>query len=403
MKVNFKTIKNIVISVATAATLGLTATSCTNEELQGSNNSPIQNAETMHSISFKVQTPPATRAEDNAASTGAAGKVKLNTGYLFFVNPQQQITKVVEIIPTGTALWGQVLLSTLESTTGATIDSIPGSSTHAYVVANLPAGKTIPRKNLFLSDIMDNNVITLKEEKDLSNTVLTGNAAINKTAALWSVDISKVAPVTARLEIGKITAVNPAGAAVNITEYTIDGIFVDGIYETMDLNAKADSAKTYATNWLYASNYGAPLTQDYYTVVFDTTNVANGLGNSKALIQTPSNSAKVWSYNQFAPGTDKNGAVNRTPKIIIRLNNIKTDQPTTANYSGAYYLTVNELKDNGSGVKVSALEAGKVYHISDIKFELQNLQPVPGQQGVNANVKITLAQWEKFDTDVTLN
>ncbi|MDR0536535.1 MAG: hypothetical protein LBH04_00555 [Tannerellaceae bacterium] len=401
MKVISKSFKTIVLAAASVAALGLTATSCVNDDLQSC---PVDGG-MGKTVRFRIEKPASTRTDE---ATANGGTLQLNGGHLFFVNAQNQITKVVRIVDASTPSSGDSIASItdLSSTVGHPITSVPASSITAYVVANQPAGKLEPKLNGFLSQVMD-SVIMLKEQGAVANQLLTGNGAVNPPAAgsnNYTATIT-AAPLTARLEIDKITAVNPAGAAVKILSYRIDGIFVDNIYEEMNLNDSSYVApKEYITPASGADNTTMPAHYDKvafdYVTAADTTlgKAMQIISNGDTLRYTPKQD--VWGYNQLAPKADIAGPVASTPNIYIRVSNIKTDNPNSV-YTGEYYLTIKTLTDGGT--PITALKQGMIYEISDIQFQLQNLQQKPGQGPIDVDVTVKLAQWGNTDTGVILN
>jgi hypothetical protein len=397
MKLNFRTIKSLVVAVSIAA-VGATTVSCVNDDLTDcTTNSPLAD----RSVVVKISSPSESTKAIEDSEDGQS--VVLNRGHLLFTDAQGAITKVLGISNTtpvpNPAAPDSVYLSELTGTNGATILNIPAASDSAFVIANLPSVLIQPAVGVNISTLRNANIITVESQGKTKDLTLFGGDVINQGTTTNTCAFT-VYPLAARIEIAKISG-NALGSI--ITDFQIDGIFMYNYYEDMQFNA-VSTANIFAPA-IDKNNPNAQFMEnstEYPTsmkgIVYDY-DAANGISQSLPTAITEHFPAvnKVWGYNQLAP-TSPAGTI-KTPKIFIRLSNIKTSNPNVL-INGTRYLTVDSLQNNGT--TVTELQPSHVYRIKDIKFSEKDIQVVPGQQPINVAVTVTLAKWTSVDTDVIL-
>jgi hypothetical protein len=371
-----------------AAVIGLSG--CSTEEVlsNGTESGGENSKNNLKSVTLSIGSgSPSTRAEGPAV--GSSQKVVFNDGYLIFASAQNSITKVMTVTKgtsdhTDTA----VDISLLTDGDGEEITDVPGHSTSAWIVGNLPSGMAAPVEGGNLESLKE-SVISYSSQGTLNNVTLFGGSTI--TFSTKNTAKFDLVPLVARIEIEKIEAdING-----DIASFNVDGIFINNYYSQVTLGGKAPLAPVKnedVTDFVSGSSaypaLEAGLLFDYKT--------GQTLGTVSGRVCTPS-SGVAWGYSLPAPKTVVSGTLS-APHIVIRLSGIQTKPGISATYSDEWYLTVSGLKVGAS--TVTSLEPGKVYSIKNILFKSSNIQPEPEQETIDVTVDVTLVEWDILDTSV---
>jgi hypothetical protein len=339
-----------------------------------------------------------TRAKDG--SVAATQAVTYNGGYLLFVSDQNYITKVMTIT-TGTNVHddSSVDISLLAGQDGEEIGDVPGHSTSAWIVGNLPANVAAPAVGGSLT-LLKQEIVSFSSQGDIDGvTLFGGNSFVNengKQTARFS-----LAPLVARIEIKKIEALTGS----DVESFTVNGIFINNYYASVSLEGISPAAAVRNTdeNDFLKNSTAYPDAAEY--LLYDWNSVS-GLGtltsSSTEYSYVPSTTAdSVWAYNLPAPKSIAAGGSLTAPHIVIRLGNVKMKSSSVV-YPGEWFLTVSGMTTvNSAGkVKVTSLEPGRVYSIKTIKFGHTNIRPEPEMDTIDVTVAVTLVEWQISDTEV---
>lgn len=313
-----------------------------------------------------------TRALENPVTPTTVNIVK--NALVVFTNGNEDTSTIVFAKPlTGTDL--TQLMSTTNANKGYTTKA-PAAATHVYVVLNSTAtitalavvNKTIAELNAAILQINDMNT---KAETTDSNTTgsitMYGKGALTANAAsadfgpnAQAVDLYAnvaVAPLVARMEIANIAPKTGS----QISSFTLDGVIVKKLYQTITLGNVASNLVDYSN---ITATTEQTLNAVYYTEADGTyTGVNKNMRNIVSPITFNANNVAGF---QLAAAT--------TPIIVLKLSNIKLTG--NVNYGDdttkKYYVVIRGFKN--STTPVANLIANNVY-----KMDLS------GENGIDVN------------------
>lgn len=330
-----------------------------------------------------------TRAESLPVT--ASTTVTFGSGHLLFVSGGKTITQYYTVTNAPTA---GTNLDIADLIAGYTIQNVPDNSREVYILSNLPAsitffGTSPVGKPISTVKALPVNVREIGNAAgDVTQVPLYGFGAITEStpgADDWSATFN-VAAIGSRVEIAKLTA------ASDLSNYQVDGIFVNNYYDemTVDLTVKLGNPPTGDlinngtedagnTKYVGGSTYypsGLPL-WDYNT---------SGLAPVVANVCEPTTAGNVWGYNVF-PGKGTSVATRDTPRIIVRITGATaTDGTVLANPS---FLTVKSF----NGGALNAFAAGNVYTVQNLAFSKDDLTDKPEIGVFDVDVDVTVLNW----------
>lgn len=183
-----------------------------------------------------------------------------------------------------------------------------------------------------------------------------------------------IAPVVARLEIAKLTAIAAGGPVEqDVTAFTVKNIYVNAYDPNMPLIGTATGRI-------------AGTTANFETTDLKDINI-NIASTDKVVVPTGLNA--VWAYQLF-PGAAPTMVI-QFSSITFANNTTLTDQNTPA----------NELCITVTGFTPSAFAAAKIYNIANIEFTSKNIGK-PYEATKNIAVTLSVTSWAINATTVTL-
>lgn len=272
------------------------------------------------------------------------------------------------------------------STTGQVIADIPSNSSYVYVVANTTT------VNGDLSNVLD-EVKTVGPNSDYTVVPMAnaGGSAVLITPAVAPSQNATVAvtlvPLLSRVELHSVRgeanmADNTDDDYVNITGFTVEGVYLDSYYPGFTLDGASDGVIV---------SEG----KDTGFAIGDVGSWAAAAGVAKAF--TAPDPAKVWAHNVVA-----NGA----PRFIVQLTNVTAedkDGPITeivdpADPTGdpivlsgqVFWLSMNRTQPYN---EMSVFERGKIYVIDELVFNSSHLFTIPNPDQFNLQVNVSVQDW----------
>jgi hypothetical protein len=353
-----------------------------------------------------------TQDEDPETRGGAGISDKVGTktlniakgGHLFFVNASGNITKYVQILPTGGDNNTTVGLTTLTEATGATITNVPSPSKKVHIFLNLPASintglgavgapfSAIQSKIVTAVHLGDPAKFGVDSIPVSGTGDLTGAGTLTATVNLTA--------MASRIEIVKIsTKANSAG--VTIKSFNLLGIFINNYYPTATLggtlgtiqNAGSTTANYDATNTVFFwRDATVGITQGKYLYTTHANAGTAIVTSSGSPANVVAGSEKVWGYNVFPNTVD-----NAVPHIILTLTNVVYNyNGQDTNIPGTQYVTVKGFK-NTSNVAITKLARGVVYQLggTSAAFEISpdDITDEPETTSISAVVKASVIPW----------
>jgi hypothetical protein len=335
-------------------------------------------------------------------------------GHIFFTNASGVIDTHVTV-DAATAISGVTNFTTNELTTGeVVVTGISSTASMCYIISNDVAAKlagtgiTSNQKGNNISTILD-DLFSVSNMQDatgnISNVPMYGvgnvqgapaNSAtsVNNTSytALVNVQIQSLA---SHLQIKQLTAVsvtNPDSKVYAITDYTVDGIYINNVNPTMTVDSTFP-ANSIVNNGSVVGNYVTTSGSTYFTGTPSTGSLAGladeGTITTTALVAAPTTG--YWAYNVF-PQTD-------VPHIIVKLSGVKytVDGGAVQTIPGNQWLTIAKYKEGTT--PVTAFAADQIYTLNNIQFDYNDLTIVPEASTLDVNVTVTMFKWNNHDLD----
>jgi hypothetical protein len=351
-----------------------------------------------------------------ASSVATGTKVTFTSGYAIFTNSAGIIIKVTDIVSaaattqptTAEIAAGDKVAIANATSTGLAINQVPADADKVYIIANLPSGFSAPVINENISAVKQ-SVVSVTSQGDandgtINNVTLYGDGAtLTKSGSTATATVTLNA-IDARIEIGKVSYVS---TGTYVTDFTLDGIFLDNYYPSMQLAGiahvstasvavtdNADANAKYADNGTTTS--GFPYVTANKGILYDYP--------SAIAISTPpavaAGSSKVWAYNVLTPASSTSFVSPVTaiqnPRIVVRLSDISTSDGALDGVTR--YLTVNKFLKSGTTEEV-AFAPGYIYCIDNLTFDDSHMKPVPNEGTVTATVTVSLMEWTSQDVD----
>lgn len=322
--------------------------------------------------------------------------ITISSGKLYFTDATGVILKTVNVVTSGTSNENQINVN------GAgvqTIGKVPAEVEGIYMACNVPtllSAVGVVDGTTNISDV-EEAVVTVKSQYvfggGVSNVAVWGADAVTPGVAAddpYEASIT-LNPLSARIEIDKFTLTEG-----DVTQYIVDGIFVNNYYTEMNLNGTAISGKLQENDpetdpqnpTIYkegSTEYPSTDNGVYYDYK------AAGIGTA-AYPSYNAGASKTWAYNLLAPAS---AAV---PKLVIRF----TGFAATDAHQGNRYITVKGFKTSdgqGGTVDVTELVPGNIYRIKDFKFTAGTLATEPEAELVDVEVEITVAKWLEVEVE----
>lgn len=313
-----------------------------------------------------------TRSLESPVTAATVNLVK--NALVIFTNGNDNTSTIVFAKPlTGSDL--TQLMSSTNGNKGYTI-KVPTAATHVYVVLNSTTAitnlavvnKTIAELNAAVLQINDMN--TKAEAADANSTgtitmygkdILTADAVTagfgpNAQAADLYANVI-VSPLVARVEVTNVTPKTGS----QISSFTIDGVFIKKLHQTITLGSTAGSLVDYSN---ITAGAGQTLNTAYYT---ESDGTYSGTDKNMRNLISPITftSSNIAGFQLAAAAT---------PIMVLKLSNIKLTG--NVNYGDdatkKYYIVIRGFKSNGTSV--ASLTANNVY-----KLDLS------GENGIDVN------------------
>ena len=336
-------------------------------------------------------------------------------GHLLFVRSNNTIARYYRIhnVSENHSVENRELYIGLLRNDGVVIPAVAPGVNRIVVVGNtnIPA----PAVDMNFSDIALHRISVLSQN-DLSRLNLWGESLRSSwTPSLTAPDelnaTVSLRTTVARFELYKMTA---CPTYSNITSFRVEGIFIDNHYfqahviGTMPTNIipapptpTANFVSRGENRTLFAEGQFGYDDNDIDGALFDIVSRTSTTNPATLDVRTfPSNNPnRRWAYNVFAASYP---ADSRMPSIIIRLSNVYVSGQRLQGHqtSGYHYLTINSLRrrSNTNEPAFNRIQSHYVYTIHDVLFTESNLTHYPSQQHFEAEVTVTLAEWNRIPT-----
>lgn len=369
-------------------------------------------------ISIKISRGDVTKAPDVQVNDGS--EVALNDASIYFTQGTVVVARYdidVDGEPTETDEnpdTGDISLEQLEgqingNVDGYTFTNLPSTVNNVYFVGNSPIGFNIADIN----ELTATDAIELASQTNITNAALygatngLGTGTVVDGTTTYAVEIL-VKPVVARLEIGNIAANWTTAPYVStITAFDLLGIYIDNHYTEMGIDGSlAEDAELIGApviedgltedeiTALNAAHYVAANYVDMSDESFVKLN--GGFKGFPGYIASDEEHA-VWAYNFLAA---KNAPA---PRIVIKVENVvitnalgEADEDA---YAGVKYLTVGSIKDLETKEIITAIEAGKIYRISNLSFAQGHLTANPNIGQIDIEVEVEIMNWDVVDVE----
>lgn len=242
-------------------------------------------------------------------------------------------------------------------------------------------------------------------------TALKGTTSANGTQYETSVTIP-MEPGASRIQIKKIsgtdyhdTDMEGTPRTISIDGFTLSAIYINNFYPQVDLQGgyPLPIVNNGTTTANYSTAVGAP-----YSATGPGYRLSDEGIDREAVAGSVSPANGVWAYNVFPTPADTPQSV---PQIVIRFSEViySNDRDNTPYTLNDIFLTVAEIKygtggtTGNPGSAVTSFEPGNIYTFEDIRFSVNNLISLPGQdksKTVEANAVVFDWLDHPFGTDL---
>lgn len=218
---------------------------------------------------------------------------------------------------------------------------------------------------------------------DFSKTTKT-NENVDPKEVIYEGSVT-LAPIVCRLEINGIQSTTIAtdaeeAGADDVVAFTVEGIYINNFYtagtlggtETDRQDFGSDESKYTNANyqtWSYATDY---LNQAATAVSGSSTDYAVTVAANM-----------TWARQLFA---------GEVPHIVVKLTGVKYGSDDASAHGVIKYLTITSYKDSDKA-PLEKVAAGKVYKISEIVFNGNDLTDIPYQTTKTIEATVEIAAW----------
>lgn len=261
---------------------------------------------------------------------------------------------------------------------------LPGTITTVHVIGNQPTLTTANYTDI--TKLLADKAITLANQATIAGTVLYGHGDITATddnldtnTELDQYEVNvELNPLVTRLQLGRIYAKNTAGLPA-ITSFTLDGIYLDGVYTTMGFDRSVGTFFAAGENNAYPGGHATQIMDE--PGLEDDNDYTPEL--TPAVGQTPA-VAGIWAYN-LLPATGS-----KFPTIILKVSDVVVEGDTedeVAFPNANYYLTAKTTS--------TTFDPGYVYTITNgLGFDVTDLTEEPNQDPIDISVTIDVIAWK---------
>jgi hypothetical protein len=351
---------------------------------------------------------PASRAVADRVIDGTP--ITIQPGWIFFVDVTGEIRRKVEVIATGASTADAVAIDDIRD--GATITEVPTAVTTAYMFSNIPT----ENRSAVAAVSVGNNIslvqnIVMKVEAmsqaDGGVTAVpqwgTGSVAEKPDDPTKYATTIALYAMGSRLQVVKMSTRTAAEGQV-ITDYDVDGIFVNNYFKDMRVGYTGNSSIT--NNLSSIPRYGVTGAANHYVAPYDVLADYNAgfdpkLGTVSGT-ETSAGTDKVWAYNVWPTAGMVTPSQATIPHIVIRLSGIKWKENESATeeqtITEPMFITVRGIR--GTDGVLEYTERGRAYTFSNIIFSYDNLTTVPEETVIDTEVTIEPINWDEVPVEV---
>ena len=386
----------------TILALALLLIGCKNEEI-----TPEYNGDQM--VSFRINNNTVTRL---LGASQPAETVIFNSGDLYLVSAGGTIVRHFTISgnPTNVNANGNNIYIEDLRGAGVTIGEVPGQIRYVYIVGNTTMS---PATNI--SQVRDRllPVSSQVQQANGDNIVnLWGRAPLRRMPGVPQPQANgrflyeahdgtipaggmTLRPTVARVELTRFQGIG------QIASFTVDGIFIDRFYRQAQVSGVTPAAQFLTRENVLpatarAAYFAIPTVNEYAADTGRAIHDIVGLNSDNRIVQAPNN--QVWGYNLFSQGWGDTFS-EMTPGIVVRLSNVVLVCNTPV--PGVQFITIRGFRDyDPPHAPRPGIQAGNVYRINTVAFDLENLSPYPYQNPIDANVTVILAEWNGVNVSI---
>lgn len=379
--------------------VGLAFTACSNEE-EDVNLNTLGDRVVKMSISREV----VTRAVDAPVNAGFVNSVADAT--IYFIAGGGNVVGTREL--TGEEI--TALNSANTHSTEVTCTKVDASAVRAYLVANTAINSvTLNAATTATLDASTANLTQQNTKRTIVNDDIasdaTNTAQYTTLRGISTSDFSKttetnenvdpkeviyegsvtLSPIVCRLEINGIRSTTIAtdaeeAGADDVVAFTVEGIYINNFYTTGTLGGTETGRQDFGSDeskytnasyqtWSYATDY---LNQ-----------AATAVSGSSTDFAVTTTEGTTWARQLFA---------GEVPHIVVRLTGVKYESDDASAQGVTKYLTITNYRDSNKAL-LQGVAAGKVYKISEIVFNGNDLTDIPYQTTKTIEATVSIAAW----------
>jgi hypothetical protein len=194
-----------------------------------------------------------------------------------------------------------------------------------------------------------------------------------------------VGAIGTRVQIGKLSA-QTSSNGTKIQSYTVEGIFINNFYPSMQLDGGYGSGATIVDNGATeagytATQYGAG-TSGETLADMTTTQWTTGTNG----VTAPAAEGGYWVYNLVPNG--------EVPHILVKLTNVvaaNSEDDVIPITDNTRWLTIKSYKEDGTSV--TKFLANHMYTLANVEFDYDDTTDNPSGENANVAVHIDVDSW----------
>lgn len=269
--------------------------------------------------------------------------------------------------------------TTATSSSGSSyvFDGVSGLASKLFIVANTSLTSTTLTGST-LAELKANVLAVKNYQTGIDNVIMAPADASNITATAgqegkYEATVT-IAPVVARLEIAKLTAIAAGGPLEqDVKDFTVKNIYINAYDPNMPLIGTASGRTTGTT-----ANFETTDLKDVNIDIVSTDKVV-----------VPAGLNAVWAYQLF-PGS--------APTMVVQFSSITFENGTAITDKTN---PADELCITVTGFNPNTFAAAKIYNVTNIEFSSKNIGK-PYEATKNISVTLSVTPWAINATTVTL-
>lgn len=343
-------------------------------------------------------------AEARSLSTSAAGLVNdINDMKIYFYTSGGSYVDVDMSADSenGKAVEAAVAALKGNKTTTVSLTGVPSSANRIYVVINNPQTPIniesiakVKASTVYLNQQVKKDFVRFSGE----SSTLTGTNVLTNSGDVSTVTV-QVRPVPARMEIQNFIATEKPTEYLGseIQSFEVAGVYMNAFYTSGNLDDSTPDGVKKVDNLSDPDNYS----ESAYTAIADLGDysfMCDDFADGETEGAKSEVAGEIWKVTPtladvVSPYWGYQVLKGDVPHIVVKLNVMYEGDsaPETR------FLTITGYHVADGNVDLEKVERGKVYRITDLKFNASDLTPTPYEKDKTVNATVEVLAWEPVE------